>query len=332
MHWIERHWSQVTLLTLALAPLAWVFAGVVALRRGLYRAGILRVTALPVPVIVVGNISVGGTGKTPMVLWLVDLLRQAGYRPGILSRGYGGDGRSHALSPSSDPKMVGDEPVLLFKRTHAPLRVGKDRVWAAQTLLREHPECDVLISDDGLQHYALHRDLEIAVVDGARGLGNGLMLPAGPLREGPRRLDKVDAIVSNGIGAPSPHPSHHMTLVANRWCNLLHPTRQREHADFAEKTLHAVAGIGNPQRFFAQLRDLGLHCTVRAFPDHHPYQPADFDFAGDDTVLMTEKDAVKSAAFAKPNWWYLPVTAQVDPALSNLILSKIRAAHGRQAP
>lgn len=332
MHWIERHWSRVTLLTLALAPLSVVFAGVVGLRRWLYAKGALQVSKLPVPVLIVGNISIGGTGKTPLVLWLVDLLRQSGYRPGIVSRGYGGDGNTRAVTPQSNPTIVGDEPLLLYKRSQVPVYVGSNRVLAAQSLLSEHPECDILISDDGLQHYALHRDLEITVVDGERGFGNGLLLPAGPLREQAQRLDEVDAIVCNGASTTLSQPYYVMALEADQWHNVAEPHHRCAHVAFSGKSLHAVAGIGNPPRFFQLLREVGLNCAQHPFPDHHPFRREDFEFAHDDIVLMTEKDAVKCAAFAKPNWWYLPVTAQVDPALRNLILSKIRAAHGRKAP
>ncbi|MHB1292307.1 MAG: tetraacyldisaccharide 4'-kinase, partial [Sulfuricella sp.] len=199
MLWLQRQWSRLTPWHVVLLPLSILFGLVAALRRVLYRAGLLRAIRLPVPVIVVGNISVGGTGKTPLVLWLADFLRQQGYHPGIVSRGYGGGTQGVvAVDIRSDPAVVGDEPLLLARKSACPVWVGRDRVAAGNALLRAHTECDVLVSDDGLQHYRLGRDLEIVVVDGERKFGNGLLLPAGPLREGVSHLRSVDAVVVNG--------------------------------------------------------------------------------------------------------------------------------------
>lgn len=326
--WIERQWRRFSPWQLFLLPLAGLFGALAALRRGLYRAGILKVVRLPVPVIVVGNIAVGGAGKTPLVLWLAQFLVEQGYRPGIISRGYGGTAQTpQAVTSASDPVTVGDEPLLLARRGLCPVWIGRDRPAAGRALLWAHPDCDVLISDDGLQHYALARDAEIAVIDGAKGLGNGLLLPAGPLREGRARLAAVDAVVVNG---PGDQAGLRMNLVGERFANLRDPGQYTDAASFAGKKIHAVAGIGNPQRFFATLRGLGLNCEEHGFPDHHPYRAEDLAFAGKDTLLTTEKDAVKCAAFATPNWWMLAVNAQVDAVLGVKILDKLRKFDGRK--
>ncbi len=329
MRWIERQWAVRNSLTLALAPLALLFCAAVGMRRFLYRSGVVRTTRLAVPVIVIGNISVGGTGKTPVVLWVTGLLTHGGFRPGIITRGYGGDGKLRAVTRNSPPSEVGDEPVLLAHRTQAPIFCGPSRVRTARALLAARPECDVLISDDGLQHYALARDMEIAVVDGARCFGNGLPLPAGPLREPVSRLSTVDALVCNGPSSSLGLPNFEMVLAGDQCVNLADPQQKCSATQFKEMSIRAVAAIGNPARYFAHLRQLNLQFSEHPFPDHHPFRPKDLAFAGDDIVLMTEKDAVKCAAFAKPNWWYLPVTAQVDPALGELILAKVRALNGR---
>ena len=202
---LERHWQRITPVSAALYAPSLIFRAIAAARRGAYRAALLKTERLPVPVIIVGNITVGGTGKTPLVLWLVTLLARHGMRPAIVSRGYGGDLASpRPVTAASDPARVGDEPVLLAQRSGCPVWVGADRVAAARALLAAHPACDVIVSDDGLQHYRLARDVELAVVDGARGLGNGLMLPAGPLREPAARLREVDAVVINGTAREVP--------------------------------------------------------------------------------------------------------------------------------
>lgn len=332
MHPLDRHWQRLTWLSAALLPLSGLFALICALRRLAYRRGWLRATHLPVKVVVVGNISAGGTGKTPVVIWLAQALRTRGFTPGLVSRGYGGKGALAEVSPDADPAVVGDEPVLLARRTRCPLWVGPDRAAAARALLERHPDVDVLVSDDGLQHYGLARDFEIAVVDASRGLGNGLLLPAGPLREPASRLASVDAIVVNGQAPGSPGDAAHfgMALEGSSFVNLLDPVRRCDPADFAGKHVHALAGIGNPQRFFAHLRALGIAFTAHPFADHHRYAPRDLDFAGAHAVLMTEKDAIKCAHFARENWWALPVEAQVDPALADMIVRRFRTSSGRQ--
>jgi tetraacyldisaccharide 4'-kinase len=330
MAWLERHWQRTTLLGLLLYPLSIVFRAAVALRRLLYRSGVLTTVRLPVPVVIVGNITVGGTGKTPVVLWLVGYLREHGHHPGIVSRGYGGNMMGPtAVTANSDPAACGDEPVLLARRSDAPVWVGADRAAAAIALLAAHPECDIIISDDGLQHYRLARDVEIAVIDGMRGLGNGHFLPAGPLRESSERLAIVNAIVinmtqSSAIALKARAPATFaMTLRSREFHNLLNQAHTTAPEHFQNRKLHAVAGIGNPQRFFAQLQRLGLTFTAHEFPDHHNYSPADLTFDDADFVIMTEKDAVKCRSFATELYWALRVDAEIDPALGDLVLSKL---------
>ena len=313
-----------------LLPLATLFGSLVALRRALYRAGLFASQRLPVPVIVVGNITAGGTGKTPLVLWLCDFLREHGYRPGIVSRGYGGRGQTTAVRESSAPDVAGDEPVLLARRSRCPVWIGRDRVAAARALLAANPGCDIIVADDGLQHYRLGRDFEIAVVDGSRGAGNGLPLPAGPLRESTRRLEQVDAVVVTGSGfsPPASKPSFAMALDGNEFRNLLNPAFHQEAGAFLGKRVHAVAGIGNPSRFFDHLQRLGLSFSAHAFADHHAYVQADLEFGDADAIIMTEKDAIKCLQFARENHWVLPVDARVEAALGRLILEKLKTPHG----
>jgi tetraacyldisaccharide 4'-kinase len=328
MLWLQRQWLRLTPWHVVLLPLSLLFGLIASLRRGLYRAGLLHIVRLPVPVIVVGNISVGGTGKTPLVLWLADFLRQQGYHPGIVSRGYGGGTQGAvAVDARSDPAAVGDEPLLLARKSGCPVWVGRDRVKAGNALLRAHPECDVLVSDDGLQHYRLGRDMEIVVVDGERKFGNGLLLPAGPLREGVSRLGSVDAVVVNGgspMAAMRLRNEFEMHLEGEVFFNLRQPELRASAADFAGKKLHAVAGIGNPQRFFAHLRKLGLAFEEHDFPDHWAYRPQDLDYDKAGALLMTEKDAVKCAGFADERYWSLAVAALLPPTFGQTVLQKLR--------
>lgn len=335
MLWLQRQWVRLTPWHVVLLPLSVLFGLVVALRRVLYRVGLLRAFRLAAPVIVIGNISVGGTGKTPLVLWLADYLRQQGYHPGIVSRGYGGGAPGAvAVDVRSDPALVGDEPLLLARKSGCPVWVGRDRVAAGKALLRAHPECDVVVSDDGLQHYSLDRDLEIVVVDGERKFGNGLLLPAGPLREGVFRLRSVDAVVVNGgslKAAMRLRNEFEMRLEGAVFHNLRQPKMRARAADFGGKKLHAVAGIGNPERFFAHLRRLGLAFEEHAFPDHCVFRPQDLNYHDADALLMTEKDAVKCSGFADERYWVLTVEAILPAAFGQTILLKLRNIDGRQA-
>lgn len=324
---LERHWQRLTPVSAALFPLSLLFRAIVALRRAAYSAGLLRAVRVRAPVVIVGNVTVGGTGKTPLVLWLAAFLRDRGLTPGIVSRGYGASGRDpRPVSPASDAYRAGDEPLLLARRSGCPVWIGVDRAAAAAALLHEHPRCDVIVSDDGLQRYALARDVEIAVVDGARGLGNGLMLPAGPLREPASRLREVDAVVVHAAPdtAPGSRPGLRMTLEGRAFHNLLNPGHVVGPEHFHRLRVHAVAGIGNPARFFAHLEALGLQFEAHAFPDHHRYSAADLSFPGCEAVLMTEKDAVKCAPFAHETHWALRVDARPDPALGELVLTRIK--------
>ena len=264
-------------------PLAGLFLALAGLRRLAYRHRLLPVHRLPVPVIVVGNISVGGTGKTPLTLWLVRSLQLAGWRPGIISRGYGGSQTGPApVQADSDPAVVGDEPLLLARRAGVPVWIGRRRAQAGSRLLAAHPEVNVLISDDGLQHYALARDVEIAVVDGVRRFGNGWPLPAGPLREMPGRLDAVDAVVVHGGEADWLRvraPVHRMRLEPTRLRSLRAPGRTLSLDWLEGRQVEAVAGIGHPERFFALLRSLGAVVHPHAFPDHHAFGHKDLGHA-----------------------------------------------------
>ncbi len=297
------------------------------MRRALYRAGLLYRERLPVPVVVIGNITVGGTGKTPLVIHLALALRALGRRPGIVSRGYRGDATQVVeATAGSDPGVVGDEPLLLARRSGCPVFVGRNRVAAARALLAGHPECDVILADDGLQHYRLVRDVEIAMF-GQRGVMNGWCLPAGPLREPVSRLAQVDAVVLNGIAVPPAptldRPEFVMHLLGECFHRLDDPQTACSAADLAGKKLHAVAGIAAPQRFFDRLSGMGLSFTEHAFADHHGFREADLALAGD-AILTTEKDAVKLARLRLPlPVWVLPVTAEVSPDLAAFVLEKL---------
>ncbi len=331
--WLPKNWHTFNAWHLWLMPFSWLFYAVTAFRKYLYRKGALKSFALTVPVIVVGNISVGGTGKTPLVIYLVEQLRALGLNPGVISRGYGGkSSQVLAVSESDDPVLVGDEPLLIKRRLGCPVYVNANRVLAGQKLLEENPACDIIISDDGLQHYRLQRDFEIVVVDGEKGFGNGALLPAGPLRESLDRLKTVDAIVTNGVYMGAyffsrwyGNKTFEMQLQAEKFYNLQHPDQFCEAIDFSGKKLAAVAGIGNPQRFFQQLEDLGLKCKRYSFPDHHAFVESDFTKMRKDVILMTEKDAVKCMYFAEQNFWMLPVSAILDEDFLALLLNKLES-------
>ena len=326
---------------LPLRTLAWLFGLGVRARRAAYTRRWLRSQRLGCPVIVVGNLSVGGSGKTPLVIWLVTQLRAAGYAPGIVLRGYGGSA-AHRHAPTrvqgdSDPAQVGDEALLLYRRTGVPVAVCRRRVRAARLLLAEG--VNVIVADDGLQHLALARDFEIAVIDGERGHGNGYLLPAGPLREPRARIDSVDAVVFNGEGrywrqalarAPSAAAGGPLTmrLRGDQLQGLNAAQVPVALASFAGRRVHAVAGIGNPQRFFSQLRGAGLEITEHAFPDHHRFCRSELDFGDALPVLMTEKDAVKCGALAGLEGWYLPVAAEFEDAEAAQLLGRLRKALG----
>jgi tetraacyldisaccharide 4'-kinase len=318
---LQQLWARSSVLTLLLSPLAALFACIAWLRRLAYRRGWLRSVSVGVPVIVVGNITAGGSGKTPLVIWLVDWLSAQGYRPGVVSRGYGGAARGCVdVRDDSAPAEVGDEPLLIHVRTAAPVVVGRDRVAAARTLLQRHPGVDVIVSDDGLQHYRLQRDVELAVIDAASGLGNGWPLPAGPLREPRRRLHSVDAVIQVVRGAVQPHAypqlaSWRADYTAGQVWRLRAPQDRQQLRELPPRDWIAATGIGRPQGFFDMLAAHGIRFTPRAFADHHAFGPQ--DLPADGAVLMTEKDAVKCRSFAGTNWWAVeldvtPETGFVD--------------------
>jgi tetraacyldisaccharide 4'-kinase len=315
-------------------PVSWLFLLLVSLRRVLYRYGLIRARALPVPVIVVGNLTVGGSGKTPLVLWLAGQLRAQGWQPGIVSRGYGGSVAGvRAVVAASTSSEVGDEPLLLARRSGVPVFVGRDRVAAGLALLAAHPDCNVIISDDGLQHYRLQRTAEVLVFDG-RGAGNGCLLPVGPLREPLSRLAGVTAVVWNGgaemqaAHAAQGVPQFDMQLQGRCFVALSDAQRLCDADALRGKRLYAMAGIGDPVRFFSTLTALGLEFEAHPFPDHHCYSAADLAFAQDGVLLMTEKDAVKCASITTGEAWVLPVEAEITAAaapasLLDTILEKL---------
>lgn len=323
------HWQRVTGLTLVLLPLAALFALVSSVRRILFRMGVLPTSRMPVPVIVVGNITAGGTGKTPFVVWLVERLKEQGLHPGIVTRGYrAADAGPAAVGVDDDPSQAGDEPVLLARRSGVAVWRGVDRGRAARALLAACRDCDVIVSDDGLQHYRLARDIEIALIDGARGFGNGLPLPAGPLREPVSRLARCDYVVVKAprtATIPWNGATVDMHLHGRRFVNLVDPESSAGPEEMAGREVHAVAGIGEPEPFFAALRAMGLTVVKHPFPDHHRFLATDLEFGPGATVVMTEKDAVKCRAFASRTWWTLPVDAELPAGFAARIVAALKS-------
>lgn len=312
------YWQRNDLGNWALMPLSVLYCTLNEVRRHLYRGGFCHVHQLPLPVIVVGNITVGGTGKTPFVVWLCTQLRAAGLHPGIVLRGYGGRNRGLlAVTPRTDPALAGDEAVLLARRAGVPVMACRDRPRGARGLLSEG--CDVVIADDGLQHYRLGRRVEIGMLDGRRRFGNGYCLPSGPLRERRGRWDSLDFRVTQGAPAEGEWGMRLEGTEAYALDGSVHVPVE------TLKRVHAVAGIGHPDRFFTYLERLGLQVVAHAFADHHNYTARDLVFDSDDPIIMTEKDAVKCERFAQVGHWYLPVTAAVDPNLAQRILVRITA-------
>ncbi|AEW77509.1 tetraacyldisaccharide 4'-kinase [Aggregatibacter actinomycetemcomitans] len=314
--WYSRSW-----ITWLLCPFSLLFWLITAIRRALFRFNLLKSYRAPVPVVVVGNLSVGGNGKTPAVIWLVQELSKRGLKVGVISRGYGSQAKHYPLlvTPPSDPVEAGDEPVLIATRTQAPVCISPNRQQAVEYLL-EHAQCDVIISDDGLQHYKLQRDIEVVIMDAQRGLGNGFLLPAGPLRELPSRLKSVDFVVTNG--AENQYSDAVMTLQPQYAVNLVNKA-QYPLKEFSQAT--AIAGIGNPPRFFAMLQQQGIILSdIKAFQDHQRFSADLFNqFDKNQPLLMTEKDAVKCLAFAQENWWYVPVTAEIHGEKARQLIQKI---------
>jgi tetraacyldisaccharide 4'-kinase len=321
--WLNRVWYERASPPWWLLPLSLSYGAAAGARRYLYSKQLRKSIRIASPVVVVGNLSVGGTGKTPLVCWLVARLQELGFKPGVVTRGYGGSSENVRLVDSAaDPSIVGDESLLLARRTGVPVAIGRDRPSAAQLLVSAG--CDVVVSDDGLQHYALARDCEIVVVDGERRFGNGWLLPAGPLRESEARLRRVDAVVVNG-GRAQLEGALSMRLEAKDALSLIGGAIKTLR-EFAGHSVHAVAGIGNPERFFNMLRGYGIEVVGHPFPDHARLQAADISFPDGRPVLMTEKDAVKCAGFAGAQHWYVPVTVNFEGGESKLLLDIVTRA------
>ncbi len=340
--WFEREWQRLGGGALVFLPLAVIFWAASALRRAAYRSGLLEPWKAPVPIVVVGNITAGGTGKTPLTIAIVELLKARGFTPGVVSRGYGSippteqdpSGVVRVFPERATPEHFGDEPVMIARRCQVPVFISPDRPAAVRALLQAIPGIDVVVSDDGLQHYALARDVEIAVVDGELRFGNGLPLPSGPLREPVSRLRTVDAVVVNGgnsdlIPAPRQFAMH---LGEERFVRIA-DREEREPREFAElvrgRDVAAIAGIAHPERFFSHLRRLGVTARTHAFPDHHLYRPADLKLPGAEAIVMTEKDAVKCAAFADERLWFLRIAATLPPDFEAFLVDRL---HGFKAP
>ncbi len=336
-HLVQKIWYQKHPLYLLLLPFSGLYRLAWWIKKRAYHWQLKKVTDLPIPVIVVGNLTVGGTGKTPLLIALTHFLRDQGYRPGIVSRGYGSQAAQFPwqVLANSDPLQSGDEPLLIAKKTGCPVVIDPNRVRAAQTLLAHH-DCNIILSDDGLQHTALGRQIEIIVMDGERSLENQYLLPAGPWREPISRLKTADFVVIKtqhvalDIAQLDLHVKHHLPstvytlqLMPADPVNLLDPAQSFSPV-WRDQTWHAVAGIGYPPHFFNQLRALQFKIIEHPFPDHHDYQPKDLDFGPDAWVIMTEKDAVKCQPFSNKGYWYLPVSA-VCGSMPEALLERLQS-------
>jgi tetraacyldisaccharide 4'-kinase len=329
--WLHRVWYEDGRFGWLLLPLSGLYWLVIVIRKYLYDRGILASNRAAAPVVVVGNITAGGTGKTPTVIWLVDELQKRGFTPGIVSRGYGGSHSGSSMRVEADSKaaIVGDEPVLLARRSRCPVVIDPERARAAAMLVADG--VDVVISDDGLQHYRLQRDYEICVVDGARGLGNRRLLPAGPLRERAARLDDVEQVLVNGrlegseyVLTAAEQNAVSFELVATE-ARRLNASLSRRLDAFAGSTVHAVAAIGNPQRFFDLLRGHGIQVIEHRFADHASLHASDLEFGDSFDVFMTEKDAVKLGTAMHDRFWYVPVDLSIDENDAAPILEQIES-------
>jgi len=321
-NYLQSLWYGRSPLRFALAPISLLFCSVVKIRRLAYYYNILKNQQVPVPVIIIGNITVGGTGKTPLVIWLAQFLKQQGFQPAIVSRGYGGKAQHwpQQVRADSDPNVVGDEPILLAKHSECPVAVAPQRILAIQALLKKYA-CDVIISDDGLQHYALQRDIEIAVIDDILRYGNGYCLPAGPLREPMNRLEEIDFLVTKGAALQGEVSMQYDIgdLHNVKYDHITQPLSQ-----LRGQTVHAVAGIGHPDRFFNRLRDKGLKLQCHPFPDHHQYTWEDIEFKDDFPIIMTEKDAVKCRYIVRGSkYQYLPIKARLPAFFGERLLERL---------
>ena len=328
-----------------LKPASTLFSYLSTLRRNRYLKGKKKAYRASVPLIVVGNITVGGTGKTPLIVYLARQLLFAGFRPGVVSRGYGSKAPAYPFHVNKDSPVQhsGDEALLIARNTECPVVIDADRAEAVKSL-EQHHDCNVILSDDGMQHYAIARDIEIAVIDGRRGFGNGELLPAGPLREEPSRLDEVDYIICNGETELSFNkPNFIMTLKPRHLCHLLsgeifpmqhvieemskskaENLNEDEIPGIDKHKVHAIAGIGNPERFFSSLCDCGFDIISHVFDDHHNYTLQDITFDDDHEIIMTEKDAVKCVDFARKIDWYLRVDAVIDEEFIENLKEKLK--------
>ncbi len=314
---LDYYWSSINFVSILLLPLASFFCLISLIRKYLYRLGVLKSYKAPLPVVVIGNITVGGTGKTPLIIELVKQLQVQGRKPGVISRGYGGNAKSwpQVVNEVTSAEKVGDEPQLIFQHTACPLVVGPDRQQDIELLLKKF-DCDVILSDDGLQHYALQRDIEIAVVDAQKRFGNGFCLPSGPLRESVSRLQQVDMVLLNG-GAEQDMA---FTMQATQCVSVgLEKSNSLSLNSFSGKTVHAVAGIGNPDRFFLMLKAHNIKVIPHSFEDHYIYKQSDLNFNDDLPVLMTEKDAIKCMQFTLLNHWSVPVDIKLTKSAQSRI-------------
>lgn len=315
--WYKDHFVGTWLM-----PFSFVFTDVAKFRRWMYKKGYKPVEKLSVPVIIVGNITLGGTGKTPLVIYLAQQLKQQGFKPGVISRGYGGQSETwpQQVTAESDAQQIGDEPLLIAQQAGCPVAVGPVRADSARLLL-ENEACDVIISDDGLQHYALHRDIEIVVIDGVRRFGNNFCLPSGPLREPQERIQEVDFVICNG---GEPEENEILMQLEGAYAINMQTQERKPLVEFKELSCQAMAGIGNPQRFFDLLKQYGLECQTDSFPDHYAYTEKDIRYQGVQAVLMTEKDAVKCLSFASEQHWFVPVQAKLDSSFIENLISLLR--------
>lgn len=318
---LQFYWYQSSIIVWLLLPISWLYCTIVFIRKKLYQLKIKRSFGVNIPVIVIGNIVAGGSGKTPLLLSLCDYLKAQGFHPGIVSRGYGGNVTDiKQVEQHDSSELVGDEPLMIHLKTDLPVVVGKDRVAAVQYLVKNN-QCDVILSDDGLQHYRMNRDFEIAVVDSERRYGNGFCLPAGPLREKISRLDNVDMVVYNGdINVRDDEYYYQLKITELK---QLFSDENRPLKWFSEIKVHAVAGIGNPSRFFTQLRMNGLNIIEHAYPDHHRFIQEDFEGWRKDCIIMTDKDAVKCQHLTLEDAWVLSVKATFSDELESGLVSNL---------
>ena len=324
---LPKFWYRRSVLSYTLLPFAWIYQSFFAAYKYCYR--FLPKIKFPVPIIVVGNITVGGTGKTPLVIYLAELLKLKGYKVGVVSRGYGRKCADNSLFLTASSKAidVGDEPLLIFHRTGCPVVVDKDRVNAVKQLLKLY-NCDVVISDDGLQHYNLSRDMEIVVIDARFKFGNGFCLPAGPLREPISRLKSVDFVIKNSNTdscslLQTDIVGYSMCIVPVSFINVKDPSRTKSLDEFKGSTVHGVAGIAMPEKFFYTLGQLGLQVIDHPFPDHYVFNSKDFAFKENEIVIMTEKDAIKCREFVGENFWYLEIKVRLEKNLEEEFYRKV---------